>query len=191
MHEQHRTSGAPTTLRVEPRHAPFLREFFEIHRGGRVGDLAQPFGSDAATLARIRAVADTCGRIIDGIDRGEIEADAEVAAELRSVAQANDEGNGYERAVVEHEAFAHLLRQLDAPADEQVRHQRHLLRAVLESPAFGGFVPDLARQLGESEADTRTAATALQDRMLVTIQEGYVAATGAAMELDSLYGIGR
>jgi hypothetical protein len=64
---------------------------------------------------------------------------------LRSVAQANDEGNGYERAVVEHEAFAHLLRQLDAPADEQIRHQRHLLRAVLEPPAFGGFVPDLAR----------------------------------------------
>jgi hypothetical protein len=193
MHEQHRTSRAPATLRVEPRHGPFLREFFEIYRGGRLDDLAQPYGTDAATLARIRAVADTCGRIIEGIDRGEIVADPETRAVLFDVAAANDAGdNDYERVVAEHEAFEHLLRQIRRyeARDERRRDdepiQRALLAAVLDPPAYGGFLPDLARQLGESEPDTRAAAMALQDRMLATVREGYVTATGPAMEFGAL-----
>jgi hypothetical protein len=189
MHDQHRT----TTLRVEPPHAPFLRDFFEVYRGGRLGDLAEPYGTDAATLERIRSLADTCGRIIEGIDRGEIVADEEIRAVLVDVAAANDAGdNDYERVVAEHEAFEHLLRQIRRDeartgarrGDEEL--QRRVLVALLDPPAYGGFLPDLARQLGESEPDTRAAAMALEDKMLATVQEGYVTATGPAMELDAL-----
>jgi hypothetical protein len=110
MHDE--SSAGPVTVAVRPEHAAFLREYFEDHRAGRLGDLARPFGTDPATLDRIRALADTCGRIIDGIDRGAIALDPDVAAVLFEEAAACDRANDYERAAADHEAFAHLLRQL-------------------------------------------------------------------------------
>ena len=63
-----------------------------------------------------------------------------------------------------------------------VRLQQLVLLEALDPPAFGRFVADIARRLGEPEAAVERAALVLQDRMLVTVQDGYVAATGVAME---------
>jgi len=99
------------TLRVERRHAPFLREVFETDRAGRLDDLAHRrdrLRDPDDTQAR----AETSKRIVAGIDRGEIVADPEVSALLVEVAEAGDKENEYERVLGEHEAFGHLLRQL-------------------------------------------------------------------------------
>lgn len=194
MLDQHGMSGHPATLRVEDRHAPFLRDTFEIIRDGRLGDLAQPFDSSSETLERIRAYADTCGRIIDGIDRGEISANPEVRAALVEEAVVNDEANEYERAVREHEAFAHLLRQLDGHRGEgdrhdsasHVRRQQVLLDELLVPPSYGGFIAELACAIRATISDTEAAAAALEDKGLAGVGEGYAAASGVAMNFDEL-----
>jgi hypothetical protein len=192
VHDEHPTSGDPPTLRVEARHASFLRGRFESVRTGRLADARNPIGADDAPVARARAFANTCGRIIEGLDRCEIVPHPDVRAALLEAAAVTDEGNRYKRVVGEHEAFAHLLRQLpsheegDPPRRGDEPLQRTLLLALLEPPAFGGFLPELARRLGESEDDTRAAAMALENRLLATVQDGYVAATGTAMEFEAL-----
>jgi hypothetical protein len=175
--------ASPATLRVDPRHAPFLRQLFADFRKDQLGDLAR-FADKLRDPEATRALADTCGRIVDGIDRGAIAADGEVRAVLVDVAAATDEGSGYEVAVAEHEAFAHLLAQFDDPHGYR---QRVLLRALLQPPSYGGFIADLAEKLGQPEADIRAAAMGLQDKLLATVQDDYVAAAGAAMEFDALW----
>jgi hypothetical protein len=186
MQQQDGTAGAPATLRVQASHTRFLREHFESVRSGVLGDLAE-FPHRLRDPDATRARADTYGRILDGLERGEITVDPDVREALIENAAGADEGTGYAVAVAEHEAFAHLLRQLDPPADEPVRTARRLLRAVLEPPAFGGFIADLARQLGEPDAAIHMAAAALEDRGLATLRDGYLVATGPAMEFDALW----
>lgn len=174
----------PVTLRVDPRHAPFLRRLFEDYRKDQLDDLAE-YPHTLRDRDATRALADTYGRIVEGVDRGAIAADAEIRAVLGDVAAATDAGdNDYERVVAEHEAFAHLLRQLDDPHGYR---QRLLLRALLQPPSYGGFIGDLAEKLGQPEADVRAAAMGLQDKLLATVRDEYIAAAGAAMEFDGLW----
>jgi hypothetical protein len=190
VRDEHPTSGDPATLRLEQHHAPFLRRRFELVRTAQVAHPGKLIATDDAPAANARTYANACGRIVEGIDRGEIVVDAEVRAVLLDEAAATDERNEHERVVGEHEAFAHLLRQLRHEVcrphcgDESL--QWTLLLAVLEPPAFGGFLSDLARQVGRSEAEVDAAAVALDDRLLAIVQDGYVAATGVAMEFRAL-----
>ena len=67
------------------------------------------------------------------------------------------------------------------------RLQVVLLQALLDPPAYGGFLADLARMVGEPEAAVEAAASALEQKGLAGVRNGYASATAAAMEFDALW----
>jgi len=181
------------TLRVEPRHTPFLRRYFVTHRSGCLEDLAKHRDPE-----RIRAGADTAGRVIAGLDRGEIVADPEVSELLAELAEANDEANEYGRACGEHEAFGHLLRQLDPDMPKaasgrdfrdvapHIRRQQLLLLELIDPPAER--VPErLADKLGWPLDDVQATAGALDAKGLAVVTPEGVAPSGCAAEFVRLW----
>jgi hypothetical protein len=112
MHTQ--SNRAQTAIRVSARHAPFLSCEFEVARDGRLDDLAR-HRDQLADPRRTRAQVE----FYDGLLKQLAIADVltgdpeQLRAVLTDLAIASDGGNDYERAVAEHEAFHHLLDQLN------------------------------------------------------------------------------
>lgn len=101
-------------LRVASSHVPFLRHEFEAARDSRLDDLAR-FPNRLSDATRSRRQVEEYDRLLTQLGAADVltgDGDA-LAAILMDLAVSNDAANEYERVVAEHEAFAHLLDQLD------------------------------------------------------------------------------
>jgi hypothetical protein len=100
-------------LVVDSRHVEFLKRYFATLRAVCLQALEDPERSKDPV--RDRANAERCRRWLAELDSGVISGStSELAAEISDCLAEVDQSNDYERAVAEHEAFAHLLRQIPA-----------------------------------------------------------------------------
>jgi hypothetical protein len=103
--------GAAVALQFPAGHVRFLRETFEDAREG-VRD-EQAHAKQPKDPERLRREEAAYGRLLAALDELVIVPDEEVREVLTTLAQVIDTSNEYERVVVEHEALANLIEQID------------------------------------------------------------------------------
>jgi hypothetical protein len=100
-------------LGVAPEHRSFLAECFAVAQDGRLDDL-RDYRAQLADPERDERDARLYGRLREEVQHGELSGDpAELRAVLAEQLASVDDANAYASAVAEHDAFAHLLAQLD------------------------------------------------------------------------------
>jgi hypothetical protein len=99
-------------LSIEPSQAEYLRRELTGFRSGLEDD-AQTH-PDRPDARRWLANAEAYGRLVAGLDVGEIVPDDHVRRLVREWAEAHDRAEHYERVVFEHEAIAALREQIGA-----------------------------------------------------------------------------
>jgi hypothetical protein len=104
--------GDPIALALSDRQRRYLRGALSDCKAGREDDLQTH--PDHPNAGRWRTDAAAYGRLIAGLDEGEIVPDAEVRRLARELAEASDHEEEYERVVFEHDALAALREQIGA-----------------------------------------------------------------------------
>lgn len=104
--------GEAVVLALTDRQRQYLRRAIADCKAGREDDLRDH--PDDPNAGRWRTDAAAYSRLIDGIDQGEIVADAEVRRLAAELAEASDHEEEYERVVFEHDALASLREQIGA-----------------------------------------------------------------------------
>jgi hypothetical protein len=99
-------------LSIDPDQAEYLRRELTGFKDGLEDDVeAHP---DRTGAGRWRADAEVYGRLIAGLDAGEIVPDEHVRRLVREWAEAHDRAEHYRRVVFEHDAIAVLREQIEA-----------------------------------------------------------------------------
>jgi hypothetical protein len=104
--------GRNVALTLTDKQRRFLRGSLADCKAGREDDLRTH--PDHPNATRWRAEADAYGRLIAGVDVGEIAPDDRVRRLVRELAAATDREEEYERVVFEHDALAALCVQIGA-----------------------------------------------------------------------------
>jgi hypothetical protein len=105
-------SGDPVALALSGRQRRYLRRAIVDCKAGREDDLKDHPGHPNASRWRTDSAA--YGRLIAGLDQGEIIPDTDVRRLARELAEASDHEEEYERVVFEHDALAALREQIGA-----------------------------------------------------------------------------
>jgi hypothetical protein len=104
--------GEAVALSLTDRQRRFLRGALSDCRAGREDDLQTH--PDHPNAGGWRADADAYGRLIAGVDAGEVVADDRLRQLVRELAEASDREEEYERVIFEHDALAALREQIGA-----------------------------------------------------------------------------
>jgi hypothetical protein len=104
--------GETVALALTDRQRRYLRSALADCKAGREDDLKTH--PDHPNAGRWSADADAYGRLIAGVDSGEIVPDDRLRRLVRELAEAFDREEEYERVVFEHDALAALHDQIGA-----------------------------------------------------------------------------
>ena len=104
--------GEAVALTLSDRQRSYLRGALSDCQAGREDDLRTH--PDDPSADRWRTDSAAYGRLIAGLDVGEIVPDAEVRRLARELAEASDHEEEYERVVFEHDALAALRERIGA-----------------------------------------------------------------------------
>ena len=104
--------GEVVALALSDRQGRYLRGALSDCKAGREEDLRTH--PDHPNADRWRADSAAYGRLIAGLDGGEVVPDAEVRRLASELAEASDHEEEYERVVFEHDALAALREQIGA-----------------------------------------------------------------------------
>ncbi|HEY1853246.1 MAG TPA: hypothetical protein VGG40_01545 [Solirubrobacterales bacterium] len=104
--------GEAVALSLTDGQRRFLRGALSDCKAGREDDLQTH--PDHSNTGRWRADADAYGRLIAGIDAGQVVPDDRLLRLVSELAEASDREEGYERVIFEHDALAALREQIGA-----------------------------------------------------------------------------
>lgn len=105
---------APVSLDVCGRGRKFLQELFEMARDG-VREELRAHGQRVSSPGLLRRELAAYERLLDGLDRRQLEPHPDLVAILNELAEVVDESNEYRRVVAEHEALHGLIDSLERP----------------------------------------------------------------------------
>jgi hypothetical protein len=103
--------GDAVALTIPTEHRKFLRDLFEIARGGIREELAQ-YPKQLKEPHRLHREEAVYEKLLAALDTGSIVSDRDVRDVLRDLAEIYDRENEYERVIAEHEALHGLLGRL-------------------------------------------------------------------------------
>lgn len=103
--------GSTVAVTIPPHHEPFLRDLFEIARGGIRGELAE-YPDQLREPARLRREEGAYDALLAALDSGSLIVSDDTRRVLCELAQMIDRENEYERVVLEHAALLGLREQV-------------------------------------------------------------------------------
>ena len=109
-------AAVPVALEIGRRDRKFLKELFEMARDG-VSEELRTHGRRVSSPVRLRRELAAYERILEGLDRLQLDSHPDLVTVLGELAEVVDESNDYRRVVAEHDALHGLIASLTQPRD--------------------------------------------------------------------------
>jgi len=109
-------TAVPVALKIGRRDRRFLKELFEMARDG-VSEELRTHERRVSNPVRLRRELAAYDRLLQGLDRRQLDPHPDLIAVLGELAEVVDESNDYRRVVAEHDALHGLIASLTRPRD--------------------------------------------------------------------------